>query len=434
MVRITVYFMLCLLLFSCGEKHYQQEFESSDISNFWNAYDQIQQTSDTIRQKQLLQQLYLDKASSGLRDLIAVRNYTEQEFFTAMTAYPKFWASIRQHTLTTERYHDDIAVAVQKLKNAYPDLSPAKIYFTVGAFRTNGTINGKNILIGSELALADETTDVSELPEWRQPFYKQYKPLDNLALLCTHEYVHTQQKELVTNLLSMCLYEGIAEFVSCEVTEQPSTVPAIEFGKTNEKKVVEKFVDDLHLMSNNYNWLWGENENELEVRDLGYYIGYEIAERYYRQATDKKQAIKELIELDYTDETAVERIVDASGLLPDTIKNLYAAYESKRPYVSKILEFENGATDVDPNTQTLTVVFSEPLNGIHTGLDYGPLGEEFYPKVDNATRTWAEDNESYSFQVQLAPGKKYQLAIGSNFRLSNGIRLKPYVIEFETKK
>ena len=103
-------------------------------------------------------------------------------------------------------------------------------------------------------------------------------------------------------------------------------------------------------------------------------------------------------------------------------------------YFGQILEFENGATDVDASTKTITVLFSEPLNGIHTGLDYGPLGEGFYPKVDNTTRQWEEGNKSYSFQVQLAPGKKYQLAIGSNFRLSNGIRLKPYVIEFETKK
>jgi len=434
MNRNIIIIALCLSLISCSDDKFSQEFDSRDITNFWGAYDKIVETNDTLKQLQYLEELYLDKGTDGLKDIIEVRSYTEDEFLSAINSYPEFWKSIKTNTLKTNNYKKEISDDIRKLSKAYPDLIPAKIYFTIGAFRTNGTTKGRNVLIGSELALADDNTIINELPEWRQAFYKDYKPLKNLALLCTHEYIHTQQNEIVENLLSMCLYEGIAEFISCKVTGKPSNSPAIKFGKENEKIIVEKFVEDLYLMTNNNNWLWGENRNELKVRDLGYYIGYEISERYYNHSIDKTKAIKELIELDFTDEKEVERIVDVSKFLPKSIAQLYNEYESKRPTVLKIKEFENGNDQVDPDIKSITIIFSEALNGIQNGLDFGPLGKTVYPKVDNNTRKWGPDNKSYSFNVDLEPGRKYQMAIGSNFRLLNGIRLKPYLIEFQTKK
>ncbi|MBK9046742.1 MAG: hypothetical protein IPL74_08575 [Bacteroidetes bacterium] len=100
-------------------------------------------------------------------------------------------------------------------------------------------------------------------------------------LLYAHEYIHTHKKEMAENLLSMCLYEGVAKFISCKVTDTKSDAPAIEFWKANQEVVIDKFVSDLFTRTNTYNWMWGENKNELKVRDLGYYIGYEICERYY---------------------------------------------------------------------------------------------------------------------------------------------------------
>ena len=209
--------------------------------------------------------------------------------------YPKFWQSLRPNFITISTQYASIEADIKKLQAAYPSLKPSTIYFTVGAFRTNGMTRDHQILIGSEFSLADKTTNVSEFPEWRQNFYHTQEPLKELGLLCTHEYIHTQQHELVENLLSMCLYEGVAEFISCHVTGKPSASPAIAYGKANGEVVVKKYMEDLFTMSNDYNWLWGENRNEFKVRDLGYYIGYEMCERYYNQAKDKQFAIKETI-------------------------------------------------------------------------------------------------------------------------------------------
>jgi hypothetical protein len=408
-----------------------QSFVSSDIDNFWIAYDKILTTIDSIEQYNLLKKLYINKGSQGLKSLIEVRNYTNKEFIDAIKNYPQFWNSIRANTLKVKDLYPQIDSNIQKFRNAYPDLKPATIYFTIGAFRTGGTTEGKRVLIGSEFSLADSSTYVNELPQRWQSFYKTHVPINELALLCTHEYVHTQQKELVYNLLSKCLYEGVAEFISCKVTGKKSDAPAIDFGKENEKVVIDKFVSDLYLMSNDNNWIWGENRNELKVRDLGYYIGYEISERYYNLSKNKQQAIKELIELDYNNDKEVERIVDLTHVLPKTLEELYADYEKQRPTVVQLLPFENGSQQVKPGLVKMTIVFSEPIVKYNTGVDDGPLGHKYFP-ILKAERVFGEDGKSWTFEADLKPNKRYQILISNNFRKENGVRLKPYLIDFKT--
>lgn len=431
MKKVILAIVCIIITTSTFSQKITQRFVSSDIDNFWVAYNKIIATKDSSEQYHLLKTLYINKGSEGLKSLIEARNYTDKDFIDWMTKYPKFWKSLKPNTLKAKSLYPTINTDIQKLKTAYPSLRPATIYFTIGAFRTNGMTQNNQILIGSEFSLADKTTDVSEFPEWRQQFYKMQNPIGELALLCTHEYIHTQQKPLVENLLSMCLYEGVAEFVSCKVTGKKSASPAIEFGKANEKIVVDKYVSDLFLMTNNYNWLWGENRNELKVRDLGYYIGYEICERYYQQSKDKQKAIKELIELDYNNEKEVERIVNSTKLFPKTLEELYNDYDKQRPTVIQIAPFENGSQTVKSGLTKITVTFSEALLKHNTGIDFGPLGQNYCPKI-LPERVFSTDGKSWTFEADLKPNQRYQILISNNFRKENGVRLKPYLIDFKT--
>ena len=420
-----------ILTMSCYCQIKNQKIVSTDIDNFWNAYEKIISTNDSVKQYNFLKELYIDKGTLGLKSLIEVRNYTSKDFINAINKYPKFWNSLKLNTLNCENLYPEIEADINKLKEAYSSLKPATVYFSIGAFRTNGTVREDQILIGSELSLADETTIIDELPQWRQSFYKEYNPRKNIALLCTHEYIHTQQKELVEKLLSMCLYEGVAEFISCKVTGKETNTPAIAYGKNNQNKVIEQFISDLYIVTNNYNWLWGENKNTLKVRDLGYYVGYEICERYYNLSKDKVKAIKDLIELDYNDEKEVERIVDATKLFPERLEKLKRNYEKMQPTVVAISPFKNGSKKVKYGLTEITITFSESLNGYNTGLNFGPLGKEFCPKIE-AEKTWTEDFKSWTFKVDLKPNQKYQILITDSFRKQNGIRLKPYLMEFQT--
>lgn len=411
----------------------KQDFVSTDIENFWTAYEKIVSTNDTLQQYRFLREFYIEKGTIGLKNLMEIRHYSEKELIEAIKNYPKFWNSIKVNTLKVKDQYAIIERDIEKLRMVYPELKPSTIYFSIGAFKTGGTITEDRVIIGSEVSLADKLTKIDELPQWRQPFFKENPLIEGLPLLCTHEYVHTQQKELVHNLLSMCLYEGVAEFISCKATGKKSDTPAIEFGKTNQEKVLNLFVKDLFLITNNYSWMWGENRNELKVRDLGYYIGYEICERYYNLSKDKIKAIKELIELDYTNEKEVESIVDITKLLPKTLKELNKDYEKQQPTVIQLPPFENGSQIVKSGLTKITIIFSEPMVKYNTGLDFGPLGQEYFPKI-KPERVFGEDGMSWTFEADLNPNQRYQILISNNFKKENGIRLKSYLIDFKTTK
>ena len=63
-------------------------------------------------------------------------------------------------------------------------------------------------------------------------------------------------------------------------------------------------------------WLYGRREIAgQQVRDLGYFVGYQICKHYYQEATDKLAAIRYMIELNLTDENA-KRFLAASGYAP----------------------------------------------------------------------------------------------------------------------
>jgi hypothetical protein len=423
-------FFLAFALLACSEKTYDQTFVTTDIANYWNAYDKIIGTEDTLLQLKYLKTDYLDKGTEGLQALMEVRRYTPEELLENIKKYPKFWASIRPTTTDINNQYDGIRSSIASLKDLYPDLKPVPIYFAIGGFRTNGTIKDQKVLIGSEMALANSTTESSELPEHLHEFYNEYKPLENLDLLCAHEYIHTQQKEVIYNLLSTCIYEGVPEFVATLATGKPSYLPAIAFGENNYEQVRNKFEEDLFITYRRNNWMWSSSQI-FGYRDLGYAVGYSMAKKYYERATDKAQAIKAMIELDFQNDVEVEAFVDESGYLSKPINQLYDEYQAARPYVTHTSGIENGSKDIPAGQKEITIHFSEPLNGYNTGVDYGEKGAEAFPKV-SFDRIWSDDNQSWTITADLESNKHYQILISNNFRLENGIQLKPYLIEFWT--
>lgn len=425
-------FFIIGFLFSChSQKKQSGNVITTDINNFWTAYDLVIQEDDSLKQIELIDSLYIKNGSLGLEKIMEARNYTAQEYVELINKYPSYWNSLRENMKRSKSLSADLNKGIQKLRDIYPDLKPAQIYFTVGAMRTNGTTQDSLVLIGSELAMADSTTDVSEFDgrtkEWLKTYFET-NPIDNLVLLNIHEYVHTQQNPIPDNLLHQVLYEGVAEFVSAKALGVPSNTPAIEYGKNNPA-VKEKFEREM-FYERTFEWMWSNAPNEFEIRDLGYYIGYEIAEKHYQNSRDKQEAIKELIELNYSKPTLIDSFIDQTGYFSKPIDILRKEDRALRPKVSRIKQFRNGSQNVDPDTKEITIVFSEKLNGYNTSVDYAESGEDAFPKVNN--RFWSKDSTSWTLQVELEPQKNYQFWITNNFRTKEGVPLLPYLIEFKT--
>ncbi|NBG67144.1 gliding motility protein GldB-related protein [Acidiluteibacter ferrifornacis] len=427
-----------LLLFSCQSKQKpSKSIITTDIPHFWEAFDSIQSTTDTTLQHYYLDNLYFKRGTPGLTNIRVARNYTSTDYLTAIRNYPQFWESIRENTLKASHLGADLEVGIEALRRIYPKLRPAKIYFTIGALRTGGTTMDSLVLIGSELAMTDQNTVSTEFSEDEQQYRRAYfdtNPINQLVLLNTHEYVHTQQQPMVHNLLSLVIYEGVAEFVSSLAMNRPSAAPSIAYGKKYPESVRKKFEQEMFYANNRPKWLWSNAENDFGLRDMGYYIGYQMCENYYNQAPNKPLAIQKMIELDFANESEIEAFVTASHFFSAPLSILYENFEKSRPFIIEIEEFENNSQTVNPQIKQITFRFSQPLNGYNTGIDFGELGESFFPPIRPNERVWGTDNKSWSIAVDLAPNTRYQFLISNNFRTNSGIPLKPLLVDFKTSE
>lgn len=406
---------------------------TSDIDHFWEAYDKITGTRDSAAQYDFLNRLFLEKGSPGLKAIMEVRGYTAASYIHAIRRFPQFWQSIRPNTLKAKELAGEIETEIQKLKALYPGLKPAQIYFTMGALRTNGTTLKDMVLIGSELALADRQTlaaeftgDYAHLP----PFFTT-NPVSHIVFGNMHEYIHTQQKTTIAdNLLGQCLLEGAAEFMAVLTTEKPSATPALAYGKEHEEKVRARFAQQMFNPFTGF-WLYSNAANEFQTRDMGYFTGYAICEKYYAKASDKKLAIQAMIELDYNDPAALRKFVDRSGYFRVPLKKLEKQYRKSQPLVTGIREFRNKDKAVSPGLARITVSFSTPMNRRARNFELGPLGESNLLRVQNFIG-FSEDGRSASFEVALLPNRRYQLLLGSGFRSEADISMKPFLIDFST--
>lgn len=437
--QIAFFFLvLCLSFCSCKVNHGSKELTpthhnivSSDLANFWRSYDAIHAIEDSIEQIKILNKEFLAKASLGQKRMISARNYSSEEYLNSMLSYPKFWNSLRHNTENLDPYKKDLLSGENLLKKIYPDLVKSTMYFTMGAHRSPGTGVDSFVLIGTEFALGDLNTNTSEF-EQRLKEYYEINPVSKLQFLTVHEYVHTQQKPMVHNLLSLALYEGIAEFVAHVATNQESPWRAFSYGPLNSEKVKARFKRDMFRSNVVSTWLWNNSDNVFGTSELGYYVGYTIAELHYNKATDKKLAIKELIELDFENEKSVESIVDGSGYFGESLENLYQTYEDSRPRITKIEALENQSSQVDPDLSIITLQFSESMEDDKRGFDYGPLGEDHVLRVQKVLGL-SDDGMSFSFVVKLEPNKRYQSLVTSKFISKKGFPLKPFLIDFTTR-
>lgn len=228
------------------------------------------------------------------------REHSAKRHLDNINKYPKFWNSIRPRTEEIKMFTPTIREVFRKYHKIFPDFIEPDIYFTIGILNSGGTTSPNSILIGSEIACADENTDASELNDWHKNVFK----LNNgVVTMVAHEIGHTQQKDLdseddgQSNLLGYCIREGMCDFLA-ELTYQKISLPYMIYGNAHRKELWEKFQKEM-LTQETKDWLYNGNNAPNGVADLGYFMGYEICKSYYKNAKNKKKAIDEMLKLDY---------------------------------------------------------------------------------------------------------------------------------------
>lgn len=286
-----------------------------DVARFWSAYDAVRAETDPAKQQAAFERLYIEPGTPGLRAFMEAKGYTVDTYLGAIRDYPNYWATIRPRTALASGALVRLEGHLSRFRALYPELRPARIYFEVGALRSSGTTLDDKVLIGVEMATGDESVDTSDMPERLRRFLAGYfasKPLKDLDLLAVHEFVHTQERGERRTLLAQAIYEGVADFVAEQVTGRLPALPYVTYGPAHDAMIKAAFRQDM-LGAEYGGWLYNNTDNAFGTRDLGYYVGYAVVSRYYARAADKAAAIKAMIELDFADEKAVQRFVDASG-------------------------------------------------------------------------------------------------------------------------
>jgi hypothetical protein len=406
---------------------------TDDIARFWNAYDTVRALNDTLEQIRALERLYISPGSPGLQSLIAARRYTAREYVRAIREYPQFWQSIRGNTLRAGEVRERISAGIAKFQVLYPEGQPADVYLAIGVLRTPGTIRDGRVLIGAELALADPSTVTTDLPPRfaNVKVYVTRDPIAQVVPLNVHEYVHTQQREQASRVLDLVLAEGIAEYLSVLGTGVPSAYAPLAYERANRDTVRAVFGRDLLSRQNVDRWLYNDTTNRFGVRDLGYAVGYEIAQQFVARSHNRRAAIRALVELDYATPRAVARVVDASGYFARPLAALLAQIESSRPSVTNV-EW------LTPDTSTarmrrVTVHFSAPMDTTARGFDYGPLGEAQSMYVERMLG-WSSDRRTVHMEVRLPVQRPAQLILSDNFADAAGTPMQRFLVEYPMSK
>ena len=426
--------MALAFVFFARAQNKNQLVYTSDIDHFWEAYDSIQTTSDSLLQYKYMQTLYVDRGTEGLRAFMQARGYNTASWLALVRKSPRFWQSARPATLSVKTKTEMLEKSIQRFKELYPQLSEAKMYFTIGGLSSGGTTMNDMILIGSEIATGSPSSDLSDLPpgtaKWLASVFKE-QSLDNIIALNIHEYVHTQQRGNPSSLLGQALKEGSCDFITELVLGNPMENNYIQYGSVHEKELKEKFKEEM-FTSFYGNWLYN-GSNASTVADLGYFMGYAISKSYYNLAKNKQKAISDIIRLPYSDSNEVERFLRQSGFYTETYDKsaLVKAFEEKRPIVLGLEPFPNESMSVDTSVKELVIRFSKPM-GKGFSINRGKGGKEADPIV--GVVGFSKDSTLFTIKLDLKPGHEYEfLVTDKSFRSAEGYPLIPFTVRFRTK-
>jgi len=315
-----------------------------DIPNFWRAYD-LAAGKDSVERVRIFETVYLHPGSPGLRDWIRERlmnrdtvrariiaagwragqldslsrdsldrvnapfaeHSAAEGLLHALAQYPRYYAAVRAASLSVDTnvaIKQGIRRGLTKLAELYPEARFRDVYFLIGNLYTGGTIGRSGMLVGTEQYASGPDTPRDEIPGWAQTVTR-VNDFRSIVGLVVHEAVHTQQKPKPPGqkgtLLRDVLSEGVPDFLAeLALGPRPVNSPREIYGRAHEHDVWVDFQDEMETDSTTKTWMYNgmvpPDKNHGAI-DIGYWVGYRIAGAYYARASDKRAAVRELLEL-----------------------------------------------------------------------------------------------------------------------------------------
>ena len=274
------------------------EIRTSDVDRFYALYDATGGKPDA---KQL--QDYIDGGTEGLKAFTKMRKTTGERIAEAMAKQPGIYTNARQCAAVLPAVKQRLGKALATLKRLYPEAVLSPVTIGVGRGKPVGTADKDGVMIGQE-ALCAVTDMMDAAPE------------DRFVHVIAHEYVHVQQSQFGAedadaDVLTTTLLEGGAEFIGELISGSVGYTHLAPAVKGREKDFETAFLADLDKPTTGSVWLYNHPGTPERPADLGYWIGYRITKAYYLNAKDKRQALRDIIEM-----RDPEAFLEASGWTP----------------------------------------------------------------------------------------------------------------------
>ncbi len=256
-----------------------------DVARFYEVYDAARGHPTA----EALQRDYIDPGSPGLRHLQEIRHVTGATIAAAIAAHPEIYANAKRCLPVLPRVRGRVATALHRLGGLYAKavFPPVTVVITRG--KPAGVADAAGVIIGLDplCALTYLNRDIEE----------------RFVHAIAHEYIHVQQAKQSPafyddpkpTVLEITLIEGAAEFVATRIAgEESFQSPYAPANRADDAAVESRFVADEDDTDTSK---WVGDGTLTTPGDLGYWIGYRIVESYYERAADKRQALRDIIEI-----------------------------------------------------------------------------------------------------------------------------------------
>jgi uncharacterized protein YjaZ len=304
--RFTIFCtLLMLLIIRNGFCQGVFNLKTSDIDNYWNAYDKLAIATSKTDSVQIFQEHYINKATKEYNEFMKSKGCTASEYVSNISKFPKFWKSMRlQAGFKNQSIIENINRVNNVFDSAFSNFKAPEIYIGFGCFTSGGTTSKNKLLIAAEIAAADSAIDISELPQ----YLKNILGNNDIISYIAHETVHTLQhgfpmgeilklaKYKRLNLLNMAITEGSADFITTRLFGLNINKRIFTYGEKNECNLWKEFEKSFKSEPFSYRgWLHNFRSVKGKPADLGYYVGYKITEAFYNRAKDKKKSLRSIL-------------------------------------------------------------------------------------------------------------------------------------------
>lgn len=280
------------------------EVQTEDVTRFFSIYE----AAGGRPTAEQLQREYLDRGTTGLRHLARVRNVTGERIAQAVAADPELYANSWSCMAAIPRIRERLDATFGKLLILYPEAQKPPISIVVGRGRPLAIAGpGDGVQIGLEAMCSAIAAR----------FFNANID-DRFVHVIAHEYIHAQQNPALANnekpsVLERSLVEGVAEFVGELISGGIANVAVSASAGGRETEIEKQFAADTDKADLS---AWVDNTTPESVGQLGYWVGYRIAKAYYRQAPDKRAAVREMIQM-----TNPRAFLVKSGWYPGVVLN-----------------------------------------------------------------------------------------------------------------